>query len=268
MKLPLTWKKLDPASRGRRAWDKSQHDHRRPKATGASRGNRGAESGRHVERLLLDQRSGSELSAGAGCARPCFTPRRYSPWHAEQAKPRGSCRPFTEAGLYGRIPVMTKTDVMTNWDAIVTNRRLTLAGCNAHIAAKLNGTCKDYYYLDKYLVIAARGSSGPVRGVFPWGWNEFIEIICATFHCKMHNEPPGKLTGRRLLAVDRGRQDGSWQPLRLLHSHRSGRAIQVVPGIDADSQAYLRAPTMPSRPRSIPSPHRSRKLPRRPWQVD
>jgi phenylacetate-coenzyme A ligase PaaK-like adenylate-forming protein len=75
---------------------------------------------------------------------------------------------------------MTKMDVMANWDEIVTDRRLTLAECNANIAAKLQGTCKDYYYLDNYLVIATGGSSG-VRGVFPWSWNEFIEIACATF---------------------------------------------------------------------------------------
>ena len=121
-----------------------------------------------------------------------------SPWHANRLS-RVDPAAFTEAGLRA-LPVMTKTDVMTHWDAIVTNRRLTLAGCNAHIAAKLNGTCKDYYYLDEYLVIATGGSSG-VRGVFPWGWNEFIEIICATFRYQVRDEPPGKLTGRRLLAV-------------------------------------------------------------------
>jgi len=121
-----------------------------------------------------------------------------SPWHANRLS-RVDPAAFTEAGLRA-LPVMTKTDVMTHWDAIVTNRRLTLAGCNAHIAAKLNGTCKDYYYLDEYLVIANGGSSG-VRGVFPWGWNEFIEIICATFRYQVRDEPPGKLTGRRLLAV-------------------------------------------------------------------
>ena len=95
---------------------------------------------------------------------------------------------------------MTKTDVMTKWDEIVTDRRLTLTDCNAHIAAKLTGTCKDYYYLDEYLVIATGGSSG-VRGVFPWSWDEFIEIACVTFRYQLRDEPPEKLTGRRLLAV-------------------------------------------------------------------
>ncbi len=121
-----------------------------------------------------------------------------SPWHATRLS-HIDPESFTEADLR-TLPVMTKTDVMTNWDAIVTDRRLTLADCNANIAAKLNGTCKDYYYLDDYLVIATGGSSG-VRGVFPWGWNEFIEIACATFRYQLRDEPPAKQSGRRMLAV-------------------------------------------------------------------
>ena len=40
---------------------------------------------------------------------------------------------------------MTKADVMSNWDELVTDRRLTLAGCNADITAKLESKTKDYY---------------------------------------------------------------------------------------------------------------------------
>jgi phenylacetate-coenzyme A ligase PaaK-like adenylate-forming protein len=121
-----------------------------------------------------------------------------SSWHASRLA-RIDAATFTEAQLQA-LPVMTKTDVMSHWDEIVTDRRLTLAGCNANIAAKLNGTCKDYYYLNEYLVIATGGSSG-VRGVFPWGWDEFIEIACVTFRYQLRDEPPKTLTGRRLLAV-------------------------------------------------------------------
>jgi phenylacetate-coenzyme A ligase PaaK-like adenylate-forming protein len=121
-----------------------------------------------------------------------------SSWHASRLS-RIEPDTFTEADLQA-LPIMTKTDVMTHWDEIVTDRRLTLAGCNAHIAAKLNGTCKDYYYLGEYQVIATGGSSG-VRGVFPWSWDEFIDIACVTFRYQGRDEPPGTLTGRRLLAV-------------------------------------------------------------------
>jgi hypothetical protein len=49
-------------------------------------------------------------------------------------------------------------------------------------------------------VIATGGSSG-VRGVFPWSWDEFIEIACATFRYQLRDEPPERLSGRTLLAV-------------------------------------------------------------------
>jgi phenylacetate-coenzyme A ligase PaaK-like adenylate-forming protein len=121
-----------------------------------------------------------------------------SPWHAKRL--RGvNAEFFTEADL-ARLPVMTKADVMSNWDEVVTDRRLTLAGCNADITAKLEGKTKDYYYLNDYLVIATGGSSG-VRGVFPWSWDEFIEIACVTFRYQLRDEPPSRLSGRRLLAV-------------------------------------------------------------------
>jgi phenylacetate-CoA ligase len=121
-----------------------------------------------------------------------------SPWHANRLD-HVDPQSFTEADMQ-TLPVMTKTEVMSNWNAIVTDRRLTLADCNAHIAAKLNGTCRDYYYLNDYLVIATGGSSG-VRGVFPWSWDEFIEIACVTFRYQLRDEPPGRLSGRRLLAA-------------------------------------------------------------------
>jgi phenylacetate-coenzyme A ligase PaaK-like adenylate-forming protein len=121
-----------------------------------------------------------------------------SAWHAKRLSGLDA-ESFTEADL-ARLPVMTKADVMSNWDELVTDRRLTLAGCNANITGKLEGSTKDYYYLDDYLVIATGGSSG-VRGVFPWSWDEFIEIACATFRYQLRDEPPERLSGRTLLAV-------------------------------------------------------------------
>jgi phenylacetate-coenzyme A ligase PaaK-like adenylate-forming protein len=121
-----------------------------------------------------------------------------SPWHARRLS-GVDAEFFTEADL-ARLPVMTKSDVMSNWDDMVTDPRLSLAGCNADITAKLEGKTKDYYYLNDYLVIATGGSSG-VRGVFPWSWDEFIEIACVTFRYQLRDEPPDRLSGRRLLAV-------------------------------------------------------------------
>ena len=116
-----------------------------------------------------------------------------SPWHAKRLS-GVEAESLTEADL-ARLPVMTKSDVMSNWDEVVTDRRLTLAGCNADITAKLEGKTKDYYRLNDYLVIATGGSSG-VRGVFPWSWDEFIEIACVTFRYQLRDESPDHLSGR------------------------------------------------------------------------
>jgi phenylacetate-coenzyme A ligase PaaK-like adenylate-forming protein len=124
--------------------------------------------------------------------------KAQSPWHAKRLS-GFDAETFTEADL-ARLPAMSKADVMSNWDDVVTDRRLKLSECNAHITAKLEGKTKDYYYLDDYLVIATGGSSG-VRGVFPWSWQEFIEIACVTFRYQLRDEPPERLSGRRVLAV-------------------------------------------------------------------
>jgi phenylacetate-CoA ligase len=65
-----------------------------------------------------------------------------SPWHAKRLDGVDAAS-FAEADL-ARLPVMTKTDVMSSWDDVVTDRRLTLAACNADITAKLEGKTHDY----------------------------------------------------------------------------------------------------------------------------
>ncbi|MEH6545318.1 MAG: hypothetical protein V7701_02745 [Sneathiella sp.] len=121
-----------------------------------------------------------------------------SPWHKERL--RGvEIETFTEADLTS-LPIMTKADVMGNWDQIVTDNRLTLEGANNHITRKLRDPDAPYYYLDDYEIFATGGSTGS-RGVFVWGWEEFIEIACSTFRYQMRDEPTETLTGDRLLAV-------------------------------------------------------------------
>lgn len=121
-----------------------------------------------------------------------------SPWHRQRLLGI-DFETFTEDNL-SSLPTMTKADVMSNWDRVVTDSRLTLADANANITAKLRGETTDYYILDEYEVYATGGSSG-TRGVFVWGWDEFIEIACSAFRYQMRDEPPESSTGRRLLAV-------------------------------------------------------------------
>jgi len=69
------------------------------------------------------------------------------------------------------LPVMTKADLMDNFDAIVTDRRITRDVCERHLRA-VSG---DAYLLEEYHVVASGGSSGQ-RGIFVYGWDAWA--IC------------------------------------------------------------------------------------------
>ncbi|MGH9009087.1 MAG: phenylacetate--CoA ligase family protein [Acidimicrobiia bacterium] len=71
----------------------------------------------------------------------------------------------------GDLPVMTKDDLMANFDEIVTDRRLGLDVCNAHLETLTD----DAYLFGRYHVIASGGSTGR-RGVFVYDWDEWTTM--------------------------------------------------------------------------------------------
>ena len=60
--------------------------------------------------------------------------QRQSPWHRERLG-HLNARRLREEDL-GHIPVMTKQDLMANFDAIVTDRRLRLDLLESHLARR------------------------------------------------------------------------------------------------------------------------------------
>jgi phenylacetate-coenzyme A ligase PaaK-like adenylate-forming protein len=100
--------------------------------------------------------------------------KQGSPWHAERLRsidPDASRPPDLAT-----IPTMTKADLMTHWDDIVTDRRLTLELVNDHLATVTNDG--PAYLLGEHHVVASGGSSG-MRGVFAWdfeGWLSFALV--------------------------------------------------------------------------------------------
>lgn len=87
------------------------------------------------------------------------TAKKSSSWHRERLAGIDADE-ITEGNLTG-LPVMTKTDLMSNFDDIVTDHRLSRALCERHLEAPT----PDGYLLDEYHVVASGGSSGQ-RGVF------------------------------------------------------------------------------------------------------
>lgn len=87
-----------------------------------------------------------------------------SPWHRARLAHLDPER-VTEADL-ARLPPMTKDDLMSNFDTIVTDSRVTLEAAERHIETLET----DAYFLDEFHVLASGGSSGR-RGVFIYGWD-------------------------------------------------------------------------------------------------
>jgi phenylacetate-coenzyme A ligase PaaK-like adenylate-forming protein len=109
-----------------------------------------------------------------------------SRWHRERLAGLDLAT-LTAADVSG-LPVMTKSDLMDNFDAIVTDRRLTLEACERHVDSLRD----DSYMLDTFHVIASGGSSGQ-RGVFVYDWDAWATCYSSiarfpTRDRKLHHE--------------------------------------------------------------------------------
>jgi len=106
--------------------------------------------------------------------------RARSPWH--RARLAGvDVAHFDEDDLR-TLPTMTKAELMANFDAIVTDPRVTLAAADAHVAALTT----DAYFLGDLHAVASGGSSG-VRGVFVWGWDAWAEVYLSHLRRQLHD---------------------------------------------------------------------------------
>src|SRR5262245_60548867 len=94
--------------------------------------------------------------------------KEHSRWHRARLV-RVDAERMTEDSIRA-IPAMTKHDLMENFDAIVTDPRVTLDVCEAHLASLRS----DAYLLDRYHVNASGGSSGR-RGLAVFDWDAWAE---------------------------------------------------------------------------------------------
>jgi phenylacetate-CoA ligase len=97
-----------------------------------------------------------------------------SSWHRERLAGLDVDR-LDETSLR-KLPVMTKTDLMENFDRIVTDERLSLKLVEAH----LETVSTSGYFLGGYTAIASGGSSGQ-RGVFVYDWDGWAAYCLGLF---------------------------------------------------------------------------------------
>src|SRR5262249_16126657 len=106
------------------------------------------------------------------------TARAHSSWHRSRLA-TVDVDAIDEERLR-ELAIMTKGDLMANFDQIVTDRRVTLDLVNAHIARLTT----DAYLLDELHALASGGSSG-VRGVFVWGWDAWAICWLMSLRCQV-----------------------------------------------------------------------------------
>lgn len=99
--------------------------------------------------------------------------KTYSSWHRKRIS-HINIDKFTLDQL-DQLPIMTKQDLMKNWDNIVTDKKITLSSASKFLMQK-NGF--DLFY--NYHLFASGGSSGR-RGLFLWSSKELTQILLATF---------------------------------------------------------------------------------------
>jgi phenylacetate-CoA ligase len=90
-----------------------------------------------------------------------------SPFHRDRL--RGVDPERFELEDLATLPVMTKDELMANFDQAVTDPAVTLARANDH----LDHLTTDGYLLDRFRVVLSGGSSGR-RGVFVYGWDDWV----------------------------------------------------------------------------------------------
>jgi phenylacetate-CoA ligase len=98
------------------------------------------------------------------------TAQAASPWHRKRL---ADLNPDTlDEDTLAELPVMTKDDLIANFDDIVTDDRLRRDVIEAHLSGLGE---RDAYLFDRYHACASGGSSGR-RGVFVYDWDAWILV--------------------------------------------------------------------------------------------
>jgi phenylacetate-coenzyme A ligase PaaK-like adenylate-forming protein len=119
-----------------------------------------------------------------------------SPWHRRRLSGI-DVDSLTDADI-AWLPSMTKSDLMDNFDEIVTDRRVTLDLCEAVVDGRRGGE----YLLGEYRVVASGGASGR-RGVFVYGWDAWATCYASIvrFQQRDWNSDPALAGVARVTAV-------------------------------------------------------------------
>jgi phenylacetate-CoA ligase len=174
-----------------------------------------------------------------------------SPFHARRLGPIDPGR-FELADLT-RLPVMTKTEMMAEFDDVVTDPRLRRPVVDAHLAASVS---EPSLLFGEYVCLASGGSSG-LRGVFVQTLGEYAEFTTSVVRRVMAaaiaagGPPPGGLRVAMIGAASPVHSSGfaaavaDGPPIRLIPAPVTLPLAEIVERLNAaDPPALLGYPTM------------------------
>ena len=181
----------------------------------------------------------------------------FSPFHARRL--RGLDLSRFEVGDLARLPVMTKAQMMAEFDEVVTDRRLSRRLAEQHLAASVR---IPGLLLDDYVCLASGGSSG-LRGVAVLTLGEFTDLVASIVRrgyaraLAAGGPPPdGLVIGiwprrrRCIQRLRRGRRPGP--PVRLIPAPATLPLAEIVARLNTASRLPCSAtrPSWPSWPAS------------------
>ncbi|MGE3076133.1 MAG: hypothetical protein AB7N24_09650 [Dehalococcoidia bacterium] len=105
--------------------------------------------------------------------------KESSPFHSKRLSGRDAGR-FEPSDLPS-LPVMTKSEMMANFDDVVTDRRITRVVLEAHLREVQS---EPALLFDQYFVLTSGGSSG-VRGMFAWERDAGVEFFATVLRTGM-----------------------------------------------------------------------------------
>lgn len=108
----------------------------------------------------------------------------HSPWYQKKLATI-NIDTLCEHDLH-ELPILTKAELMANWDDIVTDRSLSLAQVEQHIR-NLEQDEDNLFFRDQYIVIASGGSSGK-RAVYIYDWQEWNMLCNYAGRYALYNE--------------------------------------------------------------------------------
>jgi len=106
--------------------------------------------------------------------------KKHSPWYKKRLH-HIDPRTFS-LNQVSDIPIMTKRDVMDNWDEIVTDKRLTLEKASTFLIKE-----QEYELFYGHHLFASGGSSGR-RGMFVWDANEIALTLASLYQYQYRDE--------------------------------------------------------------------------------